>query len=162
MGINNEIGVELHETAPYPSLVHTEGLSSPISSFEIGEDLLVLRLENGQIYYCGMKLAYLPKLFELPPDAGKIKTFGAAFRSFAIVDENNKIYMKNKFALPKSENIHTGVYTTDNSIFEGGDILAIGGTYRYHYALVKNWNEYMFLQSMDWLNFIEMAFHIFQ
>ena len=44
-----------------------------------------------------MKLAYLPKQFELPTEAGKIKTIGAAFRSFAIVDENNKIYMKNKF-----------------------------------------------------------------
>ena len=84
-----------------------------------------------------MKLAYLPKQFELPTEAGKIKTIGAAFRSFAIVDENNKIYMKNKFLSSKSENIHTGVYTTDNSLFDNGNILSIGGTYRNHYAIVQ-------------------------
>lgn len=138
MGINNEIGVELHETSPFPSIVHTEKFTSPIKEYEIGEDLLVLRLENDQFYYCGMKLAYLPKQFELPAEAGPIKTFGAAFRSFAVVDINNNIYMKNKFVLPKSENIHTGVYTADNSCFDKGDILSIGGTYRSHYAIVKN------------------------
>lgn len=47
MGINNEIGVELHETSPYPAVVHTENISSPIKNYEIGEDILVLELENG-------------------------------------------------------------------------------------------------------------------
>jgi hypothetical protein len=46
MGISNEIGVELHETAPFPSLVHVENLNSPVKEFEIGEDLLVMQLEN--------------------------------------------------------------------------------------------------------------------
>lgn len=85
-----------------------------------------------------MKLSYLPKRFEMPSEAAPIKLIGAAFRSFAVVDENNVIYMKNKFLLPnKGENIKTGVYTADNSCFEGGDILSLGGTYRHHYAVVK-------------------------
>lgn len=46
MGINNEIGVELHETSPFPSLVHTEKFTSPIADYDIGEDLLVVRLKN--------------------------------------------------------------------------------------------------------------------
>lgn len=138
MGINNEIGVEFHETSPYPSMVHSENFTSPIVDYQIGEDVVVIKLANDEIHYCGMKLAYLPKRFEMPATAGKIKTFGAAFRSFAVVDEQNNIYMKNKFLATKTENIKTGVYSADNSIFDNGDILSIGGTYRSHFAIVKH------------------------
>ncbi|KAL4446187.1 hypothetical protein ABPG74_021726 [Tetrahymena malaccensis] len=138
MGINNEIGVEMHETSPYPSLVHSETFNSPIQDFQIAEDVVVIRLQNGEVHYSGMKLAYLPKKFELPTEAGKIKTFGAAFRSFAVVDEFNNIFMKNKFLKTDKENIKTGVYSADNSLFDKGNILSIGGTYRTHYAVVQH------------------------
>jgi hypothetical protein len=64
-----------------------------------------------------MKIAYLPRIMNLPKDMGKIKTFGAAYRSFAVVDEENKIYMINKFMKHSKEDIHTGVYFADNSLF---------------------------------------------
>lgn len=47
MGINNEIGVELHETSPYPSVVHTETFAAPVKNYQVAEDLMVMELENG-------------------------------------------------------------------------------------------------------------------
>ncbi len=51
---------------------------------------------------------------------------------------NNEIYMKNTFVQHKEENIETGIMKTDNSIFDKGDILEIGGIYRNRYAIIKN------------------------
>ncbi|EGR32423.1 regulator of chromosome condensation protein, putative [Ichthyophthirius multifiliis] len=137
MGIQNEIGVELHETAPFPANLHMQNFKAEIEDFKIGEDVLVVKLLNNQIYYSGMKIAYLPKLFDLPKDVGKIKCFGASYRSFAVVDENNQIYMFNKFMKHNKEDVHSGIYFADNKLFNGGNIGKIGGVYRNNYALVE-------------------------
>jgi hypothetical protein len=83
-----------------------------------------------------MKIAYLPRLFNLPKDIPPIKCFGAAYRSFAVVDFDNNIYMFNKFMKHSKDDVHTGIYFANNSLFNGGNIGKIGGTYRNHYALV--------------------------
>ncbi len=84
-----------------------------------------------------MKIAYLPRLFSLPKDTPAIKCFGASYRCFAAVDLDNNIYMFNKFVKHQKEDVHTGIYSANNSIFNGGNIGKIGGSYRNHYALVE-------------------------
>ena len=44
--------------------------------------------------------------------------------------------MKNDFVKHQNENIETGILETDNSIFNNGNILEIGGCYSYKYAIV--------------------------
>lgn len=46
--------------------------------------------------------------------------------------------MKNSFVQHQEEDIATGIKKTDNSIFDKGEILKIGGVYRNRYAIVKN------------------------
>ncbi len=45
MGISNEIGVELHETAPFPANINTDAFAGvPVEDYEIGEDVVVIKL----------------------------------------------------------------------------------------------------------------------
>jgi hypothetical protein len=53
-----------------------------------------------------------------------------------VLTEDNKVFMKNAFVKHQHENIETGILTTDNSIFDGGNILDIGGKYRNRFAIV--------------------------
>lgn len=60
MGIKTEIGVELYETANFPTEVvrNSEMGKHKIKDFEVGEDILVVLLENNKVYWCGMKYNY--------------------------------------------------------------------------------------------------------
>lgn len=46
--------------------------------------------------------------------------------------------MKNAFVAHKEENIATGIMKADNSLFDGGEILKLGGVYRNRFAIIKN------------------------
>lgn len=137
MGIKTEIGVEMYETANFPTRVVSEDFdNSLIKGFEVGEDCMAIMLTDNRVYWAGMKLAYKPEALPLPADIGKIKHIAAAWRCLAVVTEDNTIYTKNKFVESQEENIETGIFKADNSIFDSKDILKIGGNYRNRYAIV--------------------------
>ena len=46
--------------------------------------------------------------------------------------------MKNKFLTEDSENLETGVWTANTSVFKGGEILEMGGAYKNRYAIIKH------------------------
>jgi hypothetical protein len=46
--------------------------------------------------------------------------------------------MKNDFVKHQNENIDSGIFETDNSIFNNGEILEIGGMYHNKYAIVEH------------------------
>jgi len=52
--------------------------------------------------------------------------------------EDNQVYMKNKFLKDESENLETGVFLANTSIFQGGEIIEMGGAYKNKYAIIKN------------------------
>ena len=60
MGIKTEIGVELYETANFPTEVVQDSnmAKHKIIDFEVGEDVLAVLLSNNTVYWCGMKYNY--------------------------------------------------------------------------------------------------------
>jgi len=100
----------------------------------------------------GLRLAYEPLLLPIP--AGKIvKRVAASHGSvcaitgdlflnklywFFFLLEDNQVYMKNKFLTEDSENLETGVWTANTSVFKGGEILEMGGAYKNRYAIIKH------------------------
>eukprot|EP01017_Pseudomicrothorax_dubius_P011907 TRINITY_DN1459_c0_g1_i3.p1 TRINITY_DN1459_c0_g1~~TRINITY_DN1459_c0_g1_i3.p1 ORF type:complete len:407 (-),score=115.97 TRINITY_DN1459_c0_g1_i3:137-1357(-) len=138
LGIKSDIGIEIHETAIFPSpIINDDFAGKKVVDFEIGENIMAILLETGEVFWAGLKMAYKPELLPLPKDK-KIKLIGASARSLAIVTDGNEIYMKNAFLKQTSEDLSTGILFTDNKAFDGGNIVAIGGGYRNRYAIVKN------------------------
>ena len=66
MGIN-ETGGEMYETYFYPTKISTEDIGDhKIVDFEISEDILIFKLDNGDAYWCGKKAAFKPEKIVLP------------------------------------------------------------------------------------------------
>jgi len=68
MGIKNEIGVEIYETANFPTPVVTEDFKSKVINYEIGENIMILILENKEVWWSGIKIAYKPQKLMLESD----------------------------------------------------------------------------------------------
>lgn len=61
MGIKNEIGVEIYETANFPTIVVREKFgNNKIVDFVVGEDIVAVLLDNNEIYWSGSKAEYSP------------------------------------------------------------------------------------------------------
>ena len=59
MGINSEIGVEIHETANFPTMVVNEAFKgAKIVDFKLAEDLIAILLDNNEVYWCGSRIFY--------------------------------------------------------------------------------------------------------
>ncbi len=108
-----------------------------ILDFEIGEDIMVILLEDNEVFWSGIKMAYKPEKLKLPNSIGKIKLIGACFRCVVVVDENNQMFFKNAFVKHEQEEVKTGIFNTSNAIFGGGNIVSIGGNYRNKFAVVQ-------------------------
>jgi alpha-tubulin suppressor-like RCC1 family protein len=62
MGIKTEIGVEIYETAQFPTkMVNEDFKTRKILQYEVAEDLTAILLDNNEVYWCGSKLAYKPE-----------------------------------------------------------------------------------------------------
>jgi len=137
MGIKSDIGVEIYETAPFPTPVINDDIKDlKIIDYKLGENIMIVLAEDNKVFWSGLRLAYKPEPLNLKTDK-KVKAIGACYGAVAVVLEDNTVLMKNQFLPKKDEDFETGVLTGDNSGFEGGDILQIGGTYRNKYAIVK-------------------------
>jgi len=107
-------------------------------------------VESNRVFWSGGTIAHKPEIFKLPPKVNLIKKVVAGYKSFACVTgifflsishlavENNEIYFRHNFLQFQKENKDTGVQSADNSIFNGGQIIDIGGSYRNKYAIVSN------------------------
>lgn len=94
MGIKNEMGIEIYETANYPTEVSTENFpeNAKIVDFAVGNNILGILLDNNEVYWSGKRIIFHPERMKLPENIGKIKHIGACHHSIVVVDENNKIY----------------------------------------------------------------------
>ena len=71
---------------------------------------------------------------------GKIKLVGACSKSIIVVTESNRMFMLRDFLQHTKENDKTGVREASEELFNGGNILRIGGKYQNRYAIVENWD----------------------
>lgn len=85
IGVESEIGVEMYETCNFATLIEPEGLKNQkVVDFELGENVLVLKLDNGEVWWSGMKLVYRPE--RLPIDTtNKPDLIGACRFGIAVV-----------------------------------------------------------------------------
>lgn len=66
MGIKNEIGVEIYETANFPTMtIKDEFNGANIIDFAVGEDLIAILLDNNQVYWSGSKVEFTPKRYTI-------------------------------------------------------------------------------------------------
>jgi hypothetical protein len=79
-----------------------------VKQFYLTEDTIIYLLGDGSVYWCGMKIAYRPEKFPLP-EGVKPRLVGGGYRCFAVVDEENNLYIKNGLLKTKSMNKQTGV-----------------------------------------------------
>lgn len=57
MGIRTEIGVEIYETANFPTMtVNDEFKGQKIVDFAVGEDLIAILLDNNKVHWSGSKM----------------------------------------------------------------------------------------------------------
>jgi len=64
MGIKTEIGVEIYETANFPTkMVNEDFVDRKIIQYDVGEDITAVLLDNNEIYWSGSKLAYKPEKY---------------------------------------------------------------------------------------------------
>jgi hypothetical protein len=62
MGLKNEIGVEIYETANFPtSVVMEDAGKSKIVDFWVGEDITAFLLDNNEVWWSGIRMAYKPE-----------------------------------------------------------------------------------------------------
>lgn len=68
MGIKNEIGVEIYETANYPINIHTDDFpeGAKVVDFAVGENITAILLDNNEVYWSGKRIAYKPERIKLP------------------------------------------------------------------------------------------------
>jgi len=108
-----------------------------VVDFDAGEDMAIVLTEDNQVYYMGLRLIWQPEKFPLPENK-RVKKVTASYGTVAVITEDNYIYSKNPFVGNAEEDYKTGLFVADNSIFKGGDIIDIGGSYRNRFAIVKN------------------------
>lgn len=58
MGIKTEIGVEIYETASFPTVAVGEFGNANIIDLAVGEDIVAVLLDNNEVFWSGMKIAY--------------------------------------------------------------------------------------------------------
>jgi hypothetical protein len=64
MGITTEIGVEIYETANFPTPIVKEFFGGKnIVDFSVGEDVTAILLDSNEVYWSGSKIAYKPEKY---------------------------------------------------------------------------------------------------
>ena len=86
MGVKSEIGIEIYETVNFPTEVIREGYEKQrVVNFDISENTLMFQLDNGELWWSGMKKAYMPEKIKL--EVSNPKLFAAGNKCFAVVDQ---------------------------------------------------------------------------
>ncbi|CAD8142128.1 unnamed protein product [Paramecium pentaurelia] len=141
MGIKNEIGVEIYETANFPTQVVRDKFgNNKIVDFVVAEDLVAVLLDNNEVYWSGSKAEYSPVRFPLPSGIAKITNIGCCYRCIAVATEDGKLYYRKKFFGEGVEDLSTGIITNDvATVFQNQNakVLEFGGAYRNRYAIVQ-------------------------
>lgn len=61
---NNGKGVEIYETANFPTLiVHEPFKDNTIIDFKVAEDITAVLLDNNEVHWSGSKLVYKPEKY---------------------------------------------------------------------------------------------------
>eukprot|EP01016_Furgasonia_blochmanni_P044116 TRINITY_DN6095_c0_g1_i3.p2 TRINITY_DN6095_c0_g1~~TRINITY_DN6095_c0_g1_i3.p2 ORF type:complete len:225 (+),score=68.31 TRINITY_DN6095_c0_g1_i3:756-1430(+) len=138
LGIRSDLGIEMYETTNFPTpMINEDFKNAKIKDYAIGENISIVLLDNNEVYWSGLRLAYKPERLKLP-EGKKLKKVAAAHRSAVAVTEDNELYMKAKFVKHNTEDLSTGVLFADSSIFFGGDVVDIGGSYKNRFAIIKH------------------------
>ena len=113
MGLK-DYNAEIGENIGFPSEMDmsTMGLKSKIVDFDLSEKCVVVKLEDGRVFWQGLKLSYKAEEFKVP-EGKKVKAIGTGPESVMVVTEDNELYMKNKWIPSTYENFHTGIFTGD-------------------------------------------------
>eukprot|EP01016_Furgasonia_blochmanni_P055157 TRINITY_DN9180_c0_g2_i3.p1 TRINITY_DN9180_c0_g2~~TRINITY_DN9180_c0_g2_i3.p1 ORF type:complete len:449 (-),score=135.74 TRINITY_DN9180_c0_g2_i3:261-1607(-) len=138
VGFKENVGL-LHDTQILaPHKIDTTLLGDKkIVSFDVAENTSVIQTDSNELFWSGLNLAYKPWPFALPKGS-QIKSVGACHNSVAAVTQDNRIYMYNEFVQPKALEYNAPAWYADNSYFNGGEILSVGGSYRNRYAVIKH------------------------
>jgi hypothetical protein len=122
----------------------TEGIKNQkVVDFDISENVIVIKLENGEVWWSGMKLVFRPE--KLPIDiTTKPGVIGACRNGLAIVTGDKvkyyviKVQIKNDFAKTKTEDVKTGIHSTTIKELFGveGEVVELGGAYNNKYAVI--------------------------
>lgn len=100
MGITTEIGVEIYETANFPTKVVNDNFQDKkIIDFAVGEDITVVLLDTNEVYWSGSKIYYKPEKLRLPDGIGKITHIGTCHRCVVVVTDDGNIYFTQKYVL---------------------------------------------------------------
>jgi len=87
IGVESEIGVEMFETCNFATAIETGRKDMKVVDFDLGENTTVILLENGEVWWSGMKLVFRPEM--LPIDiTTKPSAIGACRNGIAVVTGN--------------------------------------------------------------------------
>lgn len=96
--------------------------------------------KNGKVYFCGWKLYYWPRLFDLDYNSHKVKFFSSTDKGVAVVTEENRVFYNGNFwkGKTRSENSETGIKEIDTKeAFGDREVVQIGGTHETKFVLLK-------------------------
>lgn len=58
MGTKSEMGIEIYETATFPTPVKMPNEKADILNFWVGENISAFLLDNNKVYWSGIRMAY--------------------------------------------------------------------------------------------------------
>lgn len=138
LGTRENLGHTNDAHLDIPTPVFSKHLpSSRIVDFDIGSNTLVFLTESNEVFWAGLGIAFKPLRLNVPKNK-KIKLIAAGKDSVVAVTDTNELFSRNPFLNPSSFDQNLQVDYARNEVFEGGEILEIGGGYSNHYAIVKN------------------------
>ena len=81
--------MEMYETVNFVTEVIREGYEDQdVVNFDISDSALIFELDNGDMWWTGMKIAYKPEKLNINV---KPKLFAAGERSLVVVDNQNTV-----------------------------------------------------------------------
>lgn len=138
LGIGVGIGVDMTESASYPTLVAKPSLNAKIVDFDCGENGMMVKDQNNIIYKSGWRIDYVLSEFKISKQI-KTKRFFCGNSYYCIIDESNTIYQWGN--LFKS---NLGTHQIDMLKIEKGDLFEnkivkqISGKFKVCGAIVAN------------------------
>jgi hypothetical protein len=61
MGTKTEMGIEIYETATFPTPVKMPEEKSKLLDFWVGENITAFLMDDNKVYWSGMRMGYQPE-----------------------------------------------------------------------------------------------------
>ncbi|CAG9311439.1 unnamed protein product [Blepharisma stoltei] len=140
LAIGSSLGLDMYECQRHPTEVESTLEGKKVIDVETGENIIVFKTEDQEVYVAGRKLWWEPMKLNTPPDA-KITSIFAGDNFAGYINDERDVYFVGKIFSSKyvEEIKDLRIWKVKNEVFKGKLIEKIGGSYQTaHYCFLKD------------------------